>query len=83
MSKHTDSPDGGAMPAEGRSDASIKIADEIDVIKDLVDAAFMAAGDLDDSHRSAMRGLLDVTSTKLSAVAKEFADAYCGGYANV
>jgi hypothetical protein len=59
MSKNTDSTAGGAMP-EGRSRKPnpSKMADEIEKIKELIDAAYMAASDLVDFQRQAMRGLL-------------------------
>jgi hypothetical protein len=72
----------GAMPgAKGgsRKPDPSKMADEIEMIKELVDAAFMAANDLVDFQRGAMRGLLGQTSEKIGKVAEEFTDAYCGG----
>ena len=83
MSKPTVSAAGGAMPAESRRPREpnpTKMSDQIDIIKALVDAAFMAANELTDYHRDAMRGLLDETSDKIGAVQKEFTEVYCGGY---
>jgi hypothetical protein len=83
MSKPTASAAGGAMPAESRrshAQTATKIGDELDVIKALVDAAYMAANDLQDFQCDAMRRLLDTTSSKIGAVQKEFTEAYCGGY---
>jgi hypothetical protein len=74
---------GGAMPPEGRGSRKpdpSKMADEIEMIKELVDAAYMAASDLVDFQRGAMRGLLGQTSEKISEVAEEFTEVYCGGY---
>jgi hypothetical protein len=56
------------------------MADEIEMIKELVDAAFMAANDLVDFQRGAMRGLLGQTSEKIGKVSEEFTEVYCGGY---
>jgi hypothetical protein len=86
MSKHTVLADGGALPAEGgKAGASpTKIADALDVIKVLVDAACMASSELTDNYqRDAMRGLLSLTSDKISEVVKDFVKTYCGGYINV
>ena len=76
MSKNTDSAAGGAMPTESRSNKPdpSKMADEIEMIKELVDAAYMAANDLVDFQRGAMRGLLGQTSEKIGKVAEEFTD---------
>ena len=85
MSKPTASAAGGALPAEGhkRKPTPSGMADELDVINALVDAAFMAAYDLQDFQREAMRGLLDLTSDKIRGVRKEFTETYCGGYVDV
>src|ERR1700689_3392745 len=81
MSKHTDSAAGGAMPeCRSRKPDPSKMADEIDRIKELIDVAYMAANDLVDFQRQAMRGLLGQTSEKISEVAEEFTEVYCGGY---
>ena len=86
MSKPTVSAAGGAMPAEGRpshAQTATKIGDELDIIKALVDAAYMASNELTDFHREAMRRLLDETSSKVGWVQKEFTEIYCGGYIDV
>jgi hypothetical protein len=83
MSNPTASADGGAIPAEGRRSREAnpsKISDQIDIIKALVDAAYMASGELTDFHREAMRRLLDETSSKVGEVQKDFTEIYCGGY---
>jgi hypothetical protein len=86
MSKTTASAAGGAMPAESRpsrAQSATRIGDELDVIKSLVDAAYMAASDLEDFQRDAMRRLMDTTSSKIGEVQKEFTEVYCGGYVDV
>ena len=70
-------------PAARREPNPSKMGDQIDIIKGMVDAAYMAAGDLHDFQRAAMRSLLDETSTKIGAVQKEFTEVYCGGYVDV
>ncbi len=74
-----------APPVEGppRKPNASGMADELDAINELVDAAYLASGDLVDFQRGAMRGLLDLTSDKLRKVRSEFAETYCGGYVDV
>jgi hypothetical protein len=82
MSKPTVSAAGGAIPA-GRPTHEPNptgMSDQIDVIKALADAAYMAAGDLEDFQREAMRSLLDDISSKAGVVQKDFVEFYCGGY---
>jgi hypothetical protein len=67
---------GGAMPeSRSKKPNTLKMADELEKIKELIDVAYMAAGDLQDYQRGAMRGLLDQTSEKIA----EIVEAYSGG----
>jgi hypothetical protein len=86
MSKILDAveaPPAATPEQRSRAGAATRIGDGLDVSKALVDAAYMAAGDLQDFQREAMRTLLDETSSKLGTAQKEFAEVYCGGYVNV
>jgi hypothetical protein len=58
---------GGALPAKGRPDLT-DIVDQIDTIRNLVEAAYMAAADIMAAEqRSPIRTVLHLAGEKLTA----------------
>jgi hypothetical protein len=59
---------GEAMPAEGQEPRTlVDIEDEINDVRQLIEAAHMAAVDLSPEQTAPMQALLDITQTKLTA----------------
>ena len=85
MSKQTIPADGEAMAAEGqqskptterdRSSALLEIADELVDVRNLIEAAHMAAGTLSPEESNPMQALLDFVSQMLRAVSDKLETA--------
>ena len=70
MLKLIDSANGRAAAAGGEAQRAIKlvqVVDELDNIRNLVDAAWMAASDLSSEGQGPMRTVLRIASEKLAA----------------
>ena len=85
MSKQPIPVEGEAMPAEGqqskptterdRSSALLEIADELVDVRNLIEAAHMAAGTLSPEESNPMQALLDFVSQMLRAVSDKLETA--------
>src|SRR5664280_867551 len=85
MSKQTIPVDGEAMAAEGqqskptterdRSSALLEIADELVDVRNLIEAAHMAAGTLSPEESNPMQALLDFVSQMLRAASDKLETA--------
>ena len=85
MSKQTIPADGEAMAAEGqqskptterdRSSALLEIADELVDVRNLIEAAHMAAGTLSPEESTPMQALLDFVSQMLRAASDKLETA--------
>jgi hypothetical protein len=62
-------------PAADRRPSLLDIADMLSAVSSLVDAAWMASGDLDEGERDPLRAVLDIVAKKLKT-AREALDEW-------